>query len=157
MAKIAVYPGSFDPVTNGHVDIVDRARKLFDRVVVAVLDNTQKQKTLTVDDRVALLRASLKGRSGVEVDSFSGLLVDYLRRRGATTIIRGLRAVSDLDYEFQIASMNSRLYPKAETVFLMPDEKWVFLSSSVVREVAAMGGNVTGLVPAPVAKYLKNR
>lgn len=157
MPRIAVYPGSFDPVTNGHLDIVGRALRVFDRVIVAVLDNPVKSKSFTVEERVAMLRASLKGRSRVEVDSFSGLLVDYLRRRRAANIIRGLRAVSDLEYEFQLASMNSHLYPACETVFLMPHERYTYLSSSIVREVAAMGGDVSGLVPKPVAAFLKRK
>jgi len=157
MSKIAVYPGSFDPVTNGHVDIIGRALKIFDKVIVAVLDNPVKTKSFTVAERVGMLQESLKGKAGVEVDSFSGLLVDYLRRKKATNVIRGLRAVSDLEYEFQIASMNSHLYPDCETIFLMPDERYTYLSSSIVREVALMGGNVSGLVPAPVNKFLESK
>lgn len=157
MPKTAVYPGSFDPVTNGHIDIIGRALKIFDRVIVAVLDNPVKTKSFTVAERVAMLEESLKGKSGVEVDSFSGLLVDYLRRKKATNVIRGLRAVSDLEYEFQIASMNSHLYPDCETVFLMPDERYTYLSSSIVREVTFMGGNVSGLVPPSVSKFLKSK
>lgn len=157
MAKLAVYPGSFDPVTNGHLDIVRRALKLFDRVIVGVLDNPLKKSVFTVEERTALLGASLKGERRAEVDAFSGLLVDYMRRRGARTVIRGLRVVSDLDYEFQMASMNSRLYPAGETVFLMPDERYTYLSSSIVREVARMGGDVSGLVPRPVARALAKK
>jgi pantetheine-phosphate adenylyltransferase len=157
MAKIAVYPGSFDPVTNGHLDIVRRALKLFDRVIVAVLDNPLKKGVFTVAERKAMLAASLKGDKHAEVDAFSGLLVDYMRKRGARTVIRGLRVVSDLDYEFQMASMNSRLFPAGETVFLMPDERYTYLSSSIVREVARMGGDVGGLVPVPVVRALASK
>ena len=157
MSKIAVYPGSFDPVTNGHVDIIGRALKIFDKVIVAVLDNPVKTKSFTVAERVGMLQESLKGKAGVEVDSFSGLLVDYLRRKKATNVIRGLRAVSDLEYEFQIASMNSHLYPDCETIFLMPDERYTYLSSSIVREVALMGGDVSGLVPPAVNKFLAKK
>ena len=157
MPTIAVYPGSFDPVTNGHIDIISRARHLFDKVIVAVLDNPVKSKSFTVEERVQMLKASLAGHKGVEVDSFSGLLVDYLRRKKATNIIRGLRAVSDLEYEFQLASMNRHLFGKCETVFLMPDERYTYLSSSIVREVARMGGDVSGLVPTPVAKHLRKK
>jgi pantetheine-phosphate adenylyltransferase len=157
MGKIAVYPGSFDPVTNGHLDIVDRALNIFDRLIVAVLDNPLKNNVFSVREREDMLRASLKGRPRVEVDSFSGLLVDYMKRQGARTVIRGLRVVSDLDYEFQMASMNSRLYPRGETVFLMPDERYTYLSSSIVREVARMGGDVSGLVPPPVTRFLRKK
>lgn len=157
MPRTAVYPGTFDPVTNGHIDILNRALGVFDRVTVAVLDNPVKSKVFSVAERVRMLRESVKGRPKVEVDHFRGLLVDYMRRRGVNAVIRGLRVVSDLDYEFQIASMNRRLYPAVETVFLMPDERFTYLSSSMVREIAMMGGDVSPFVPQPVARLLKKK
>jgi len=157
MAKVAVYPGSFDPVTNGHLDIVARACKIFDRVIVAVLENPAKRYTFSKQERLGLLREALKGKKGVEVDSFSGLLVDYLRRKGVRMVIRGLRAVSDLDYEFQLASVNRRLLGDIETVFLMPAERHTYLSASIVREIALMGADVSSLVPPAVARALRAR
>ena len=157
MAKIAVYPGSFDPVTNGHLDIVDRALNIFDRLIVAVLDNPLKRNVFSVLEREEMLMASLKGRLRVEVDSFSGLLVDYMRRHGARTVIRGLRVVSDLDYEFQMASMNRRLHPEIETVFLMPADRYTYLSSSIVKEVTRMGAHVEQFIPPPVQRRLRRK
>ena len=155
--KLAVYPGSFDPVTNGHLDLVRRATGIFQKVVVAVLRNIQKDCLFTVEERVQLLRESVSGLPSVEVDSFDGLLVDYVRGRKARHILRGIRAVSDFEYEFQMALMNRRLAPDLETVFLMPREEYTYLSSRLVREVARLGGPVEGLVPPPVTKLLKER
>ena len=155
--KLAVYPGSFDPVTNGHLDLVRRATGIFQKVVVAVLRNIQKDCLFTVEERVELLRESVSGLPNVEVDAFDGLLVDYVRRKKARHILRGIRAVSDFEYEFQMALMNRRLAPDLETVFLMPREEYTYLSSRLVREVARLGGPVEGLVPPPVIRLLKER
>ena len=155
--KIAIYPGSFDPPTNGHCDIIHRATELFPRIVVAVTDNSTKNPFFSVADRLTMLKASTKHLRTVSVESFSGLLVDYAVRKKATVIIRGLRAVSDFEYEFQMALMNRRLNKKIETVFLMPDEAYTYLSSSVVREISRLGGDVHGLVPEQVRAYLRKR
>lgn len=155
--RIAIYPGSFDPVTNGHLDIVHRGRQLFDRVIVAVSKNVHKSPYFSLEERVEHLRHALKGHAGIEVDSFSGLLADYLKKRKAAAVIRGLRAVSDFEYEFQMALMNRRQNTRFETVFLMPDERYTYLSSSLVREISRLGGNVHGLVPASVELALKRQ
>lgn len=157
MNAVAVYPGSFDPVTNGHVDLVLRGTGIFRKVIVAVLRNTQKQSLFSVEERVALLKESLGGIERVEVDAFDGLLVEYARSKGARHILRGIRAVSDFEYEFQMALMNRRLAPDVETVFLMPREEYTYLSSRLVREVALLGGPLDGLVPEPVLGMLKKR
>ena len=157
MTKIAIYPGSFDPVTNGHLDLVHRATGIFDKVIVAVLQNDQKDCLFSVPERVEQLRECVEGMEKVEVDSFDGLLVDYAFERGAHHIIRGIRAVSDFEYEFQMALMNRRLSPKIETAFLMPREEYTYLSSRLVREVAHLGGNLEGLVPSTVIALLKDR
>ncbi len=151
----AVYPGSFDPLHLGHVDIVRRALEIFPRVVVAVLENTDKKPLLSVAQRVELIRQTLHGSAGVVVTSFSGLLVDFMRQSGARVALRGMRAVSDFDYEFQIALMNRRLWREAETVFLTPNEEFSYLSSRVVREIWQLGGDVSGLVPEPVRRALQ--
>jgi pantetheine-phosphate adenylyltransferase len=151
----AVYPGSFDPLHLGHVDIVRRALDIFPRVVVAVLENTDKAPLLSVPQRVELIRLTRQGYPGVEVTSFSGLLVDFLRQTGARVILRGMRAVSDFEYEFQIALMNRRLWHAAETVFLTPNEEFTYLSSRIVREIWQLGGDVSGLVPEPVRRALQ--
>ena len=153
----AVYPGSFDPLHLGHVDIVRRAVELFPRVLVAVLENTDKQTLLPVPERVVLIRDTLAGFPGVEVTSFSGLLVDFMRRVDARVILRGMRAVSDFEYEFQLALMNRRLWNPAETVFLTPNEEYSYLSSRVVKEIWTLGGDVSGLVPDPVRLALVRR
>jgi pantetheine-phosphate adenylyltransferase len=154
MARAALCPGTFDPVTNGHLDIIERAGRHFDQVVVAVLENAGKATPLfSVDERVAMLKEAVADLANVEVDSFSGLLVDYAARRGTAIVVKGLRAVSDFDYEFQMAQMNHRL-AGVETFFMTTNPKWSYLSSSLVREVARLGGDVTGLVPAVVAERL---
>lgn len=154
-ALAAVYPGSFDPLHLGHVDIVRRARGLFPRVIVAVLQNTDKAPLLPVPRRVELITRSLGGMPGVEVTAFSGLLVDFMRQSGARVILRGMRAVSDFEYEFQIALMNRRLWSEAETVFLTPNEEFTYLSSRVVKEIWQLGGDVSGLVPPLVKEALE--
>ena len=154
MARVAVYPGSFDPITNGHLDILRRARRLFDKVILVIAANSAKSHTFSTAERVRLAKACTAGLDGVAVDTFSGLLVDYLRREGSRVIIRGVRAVSDMEYEFQMASMNRAIYPEVETVFLMPDERYTYLSSSIIKEVARMGAHVSDYLPAPVTAAL---
>jgi pantetheine-phosphate adenylyltransferase len=154
---LAIYPGTFDPITNGHADILRRALSLFDRVVVALADNPRKQPLFSLRDRIRMIRQTFAGESRIEVDSFDGLLVDYVRRRGAKFVIRGLRAVADFEYEFQFAHMNRQLAPEVETIFLMTNEDNFFVSSSLVREVAQMGGNIARVVPPVVAESLKKK
>lgn len=156
MAVTALCPGTFDPVTNGHVDIIERAAKQFDRVVVAVLDNPGKQPLFGVEERVAMLKEATGGIDRVEVDSFSGLLVEYAKRMDARVIVKGLRAVTDFEYEIQMAQMNRRL-GGVETFFMTTDPTWSYLSSSLVREVARFGGDVEGLVPPVVAERLREK
>jgi pantetheine-phosphate adenylyltransferase len=152
--RIAVYPGTFDPVTNGHLDLVDRGRRHFDRLVLSILSNEEKQPMFDLEERIGFLREATARWPEVEVATFDGLLVDYARRVGASVILRGLRAVSDFEYELQMAMMNRRLAPDVETVFLMPSEAYSYVSSRLVREVARLGGEVSGLVPACVARAL---
>lgn len=153
--RIAIFPGSFDPITNGHVDLIRRALRLFDRIVVAVLQNASKQPHFTPEERVAIIREVFDGDAGVDVDAFDGLLVDYATRRGAAAIVRGLRAVSDFEYEMQMAHMNRHLSPTVETVFLMPDAAHTFLSSRLVKEVFSLGGDVAAFVPPAVERRLQ--
>jgi pantetheine-phosphate adenylyltransferase len=154
--SIAVFPGSFDPVTNGHLDLIDRTLSVFDEVIVAILLNPDKRPLFTVDERVAILREVCRKRQ-VKVDTFSGLLVDYAEKVGASSIVRGLRAISDFEYEFQMALMNRRLNPRIDTVFLMAPESYSYLSSRLVKEVFHLGGPVTGLVPPLVEKRLRQK
>ena len=155
--RLAIYPGSFDPLTNGHVDIISRGARLFDRVVVAILLNPGKQPLFSVDERVAIVREVFAGTPNVEVDTFQGLLVDYVRRRKASVIVRGLRAVADFEYELQMALMNRHLSADLETVFMMPAEQYTYVSSRLIKEIAALGGSLTGLVPASVEARLERR
>lgn len=146
--RIAVYPGSFDPLTNGHVDIIMRGARLFDRIIVAVLVNADKQAPLlTIEERLAILREVFRETPNVEAEAFEGLLVDYVKSRRASVIVRGLRGVSDFEYEMQMALMNRHLDAEVETVFMMPAEQYTYVSSRLIREVAALGGSVAGLVP----------
>src|SRR5215470_10398260 len=147
MSTLAVYPGSFDPLTNGHVDIIERGARLFDRIIVAVLVNAEKAPMFTMAERVDIARAVFDNHRNVEVDTFDGLLVDYVARRKANVIVRGLRAVSDFEYEFQMALMNRELASAIETVFMMPDKKYSYISSRLIKEVFSLGGKVHGLVP----------
>ena len=151
----AIYPGSFDPVTNGHLDLIARGARIFDRLVVAVLQNLEKDPLFAASERVQMLRQVTSEWANVEVDLFDGLLVEYVRRQNAQVILRGIRAVSDYEYELQMALMNRRLEPGVETVFMMPAERYSYLSSRLVREVAKLGGNIEGLVPAPVVERLR--
>ncbi|MDE0157216.1 MAG: pantetheine-phosphate adenylyltransferase [Gammaproteobacteria bacterium] len=157
MKLTAIYPGTFDPITNGHTDIVERAARMFDMVIVAIAGSTGKSTTFSTAERVALARESLTHVGNVEVASFSGLMTTYAKQRGAAVIVRGLRAVSDFEYEFQMASMNRQLYHQAETVFLIPDEHLNYISSSLVREIAALGGDVTRFVSAAVNAALHEK
>jgi pantetheine-phosphate adenylyltransferase len=155
--SVAVYPGSFDPITNGHVDIIGRGLAVFERVIIAVLVNAEKQPLFSTAERVRLIQQCFPGNPRVKVDTFSGLLVDYAQRVGADIIVRGLRALSDFEYEFQMALMNRRLNPGIETVFMMPAESYSYVSSRLVKEVAQLGGRVDELVPAGVAEQLRVR
>jgi pantetheine-phosphate adenylyltransferase len=156
--RLAVYPGSFDPLTNGHVDIITRGSRLFDRIVVAVLVNDQKTPLFSADERVAMIAEVFRDQPAVDVETFDGLLVDYAARRGAHAIVRGLRAVSDFEYEFQMALMNRRLAGGLETVFMMPAAEYTYISSRLVKEVFMLGGTVEGLVPPLVeARLLEKR
>ncbi len=154
METRAVYPGSFDPVTNGHIDLIQRSAALFDKVVVAILRNTDKTPLFTVEERVEMLEEAIGDLPNVSVTSFAGLLVDFVEQLGASVIIRGIRAVSDYEYELQMALMNRRLSNKVETVFMLPAESYSFLSSKLVKEIAQLGGSIRGLVPAKVEKRL---
>lgn len=155
--KVALYPGSFDPVTNGHINIIERAAQLFDEVVVAVAVNSAKKPLFTTAERVELLEKSLAHLDNIKVVAFDGLLIDYLKENDLHFVIRGLRAVSDFEYEFQIAHLNRRLGKDMDTFFMMTSEEYFYISSSVVREVASFGGNVHGMVPAPVEDALHKK
>jgi len=157
MTKIAIYPGSFDPITNGHIDIVQRTLEMFDKVIVAIANNVRKAPLFTVEQRKQHILSAVANDGRVEVDSFEGLLVEYVRKRGARTVVRGLRALADFEYEFQLAHMNRRLGSGMETMFLMTSEKDFYVSSSLVKEVAQFGGDVTGLVPPLVQKALTEK
>ena len=157
MSTLAVYPGSFDPLTNGHVDIIARGARLFDHIVVAILMNAEKAPLFTTAERVDIARVVFKDQPNVEVDTFDGLLVDYVERRHAQVIVRGLRAVSDFEFEFQMGLMNRRLGPMAETIFMMPAEQYTYISSRLIKEVFALGGRVSGLVPEIVEVRLREK
>ena len=154
---VAIYPGSFDPLTNGHVDIIQRGSRFFDRIIVAVLLNVEKAPLFSVSERVDLAKEVFRDRPNVEVDTFDGLLVEYARSRRASVIVRGLRAVSDFEYEMQMALMNRHLSPDVETIFMMPAEPYTYVSSRLVKEVVALGGSVNGLVPELVERHLRDK
>ena len=155
MQRTAIYPGTFDPITNGHADLVHRAAACFDRVLIAVAGSTAKATRFSLDERVVLAREVMREVENVAIESFDGLLVEFARKQGAQVILRGLRAVSDFEYEFQLASMNRKLAPGIETMFLTPDEGYTFISSSLVREIAALGGDVGGFVHPAVEAALQ--
>ena len=157
MITQAVYPGSFDPVTNGHIDLIQRSAALFDRVIVAILKNTDKTPLFTVEERIEMLDSSIRDLKNVSVTAFEGLLVDFVEQIGASVIVRGIRAVSDYEYELQMALMNRRLSNKVETVFMLPAESYSFLSSKLVKEIAELGGNINGFVPADVEKRVYSK
>ena len=155
MQRIAIYPGSFDPVTNGHLDILERGLKLFDKIIIAILTNPKKNFLFSLNERIEMLEESLKKFSNVEIDTFDGLTVDFAAQRNAQGILRGLRAMSDFEYEFQMALMNRRLNREVQTVFLMTGLRWIYTSSSIIKEAAQFGGSITGMVPAIVEKKIK--
>ncbi len=157
MSTLAVYPGSFDPLTNGHVDIIERGARLFDRIIVAIAVNAEKAPMFAMAERVEIAREVFRNHPNVEVDTFEGLLVNYVERRKANVIVRGLRAVSDFEYEMQMALMNRELAHTIETVFMMPAAQYSFISSRLIKEVFALGGKVHGLVPALVEKRLQEK
>lgn len=155
--KIVIYPGTFDPITNGHLSIVTRGLKIFDKLVIAILNNPGKAPLFTFDERKEMIEEALKGKPNVEFDSFDGLLVDYVVKRGAKIVLRGLRALSDFEYEFQMALMNRKLNREVQSIFLMTDYKWFYISSTIIKEAARYGGDINGLVPAIVRKKLNEK
>ena len=157
MKRNAIYPGTFDPITNGHIDIIERGLKLFDKITVAILHNPAKETLFSVEERTEMLEASLKNFSGVEIDTFAGLLVNYASKRKAHAILRGMRAVSDFEYEFQMALMNRKLNREIHTVFLMTGLRWIFTSSSIVKEAARFGGDIKDMVPPLVNQKIKEK
>jgi pantetheine-phosphate adenylyltransferase len=157
MKTTAIYPGTFDPITNGHLDLIRRALRTFDEVIIAVAPSLKKQPLFTLEERLRLIHSAVRGLKRAKVDSFNSLLVDYVRKKKGNAILRGLRAISDFEYEFQLAHMNRRLNTNIETVFMMPSEEYSYLTSSLVKEVASFGGSVTGLVPDEVEKALKDK
>ena len=157
MERIAVYPGTFDPITNGHTDLVSRAAKVFPKVIVAIAESPHKKPLFTLEERIEMSRTEMASMGNVEIVGFSNLLVEFVQQLGASVIVRGLRAVSDFEYEFQLASMNRHLAPKVETLFLTPDEEYGFISSTLVKEVARLGGNVSSFVSPAVAQAMAQR
>lgn len=155
--KVAIYPGSFDPITNGHLDVARRAATMFDRVIVAVARNAEKTPMFSVQERVALTRGAVQNVKNVTVEAFDGLLVEYARRKKALVIVRGLRAVSDFEYELQLALMNRRLEPRVETIFLAPKDEYTFISSRMVKEIAKLGGDVGAFVPPAVKRAMARK
>lgn len=157
MGKVAIYPGSFDPVTYGHIDLIQRATHIFDKVIVAVAHNLHKKPLFTIEERVSLLKESTQGIAGIEVETFEGLVIEFARRKKVNVLIRGLRMISDFEYEFQMALTNRRLAHDVETVFLMPSESYSFLSSTLLKEAAALGADISSFVPEFVERRLKDR
>ncbi len=157
MSKIAIYPGTFDPITNGHIDLIQRTIKIFDEVIVAVAPSRNKNPFFSIEERIALINDSINTLEGARAESFTDLLMDYAEENGSIAIVRGLRAISDFEYELQMALMNRRMNANIETVFMMPSQEYIFLSSTLVKEVASFGGSVAGLVPDAVEKALKRK
>jgi len=157
MRRIAIYPGSFDPITNGHIDIAERGLKLFDKIIVAILHNPLKEFLFTVEERFEMLKESFREYANIEVETFNGLLVDYAATQNSTAILRGMRAVSDFEYEFQMALMNRRLNREVQSVFLMTSFRWIFTSSSIIKEAAQFGGDIENMVPPVVNQKLKEK
>jgi pantetheine-phosphate adenylyltransferase len=155
--RIAIYPGTFDPLTNGHLSVIHRALKIFDKLIIAILVNPKKTPLFSLDERKAMLEEVLKDRSNVEIDFFDGLLVDYAVKKGSNVIIRGLRALSDFEFEFQLALMNRKLNRDVQSIFLMTDYKWFYISSTIIKEAASLGGKIDGLVPPIVCRRLKEK
>lgn len=155
--KIAVYPGTFDPITNGHLSIVNRALKIFDKLIIAILNNPQKAPLFSIEERISMIKDVLKSKSTIEVDVFDGLLVDYVIRKKSNVILRGIRALSDFEYEFQMALMNRKLKREVQSIFLMTDYKWFYISSTIIKEAASFNGDIDGLVPPIVCRKLKEK
>jgi pantetheine-phosphate adenylyltransferase len=156
-SKVVIYPGTFDPITNGHISIISRALKIFDRLVIAILNNPQKLPLFSMEERIQMIREVLKDHRHVEIDFFNGLLVDYVIQKKTNVVIRGLRALSDFEYEFQMALMNRKLNREVQSIFLMTDYKWFYTSSTIIKEAASLGGDVSGLVPPIVCRKLKEK
>lgn len=157
MKRLVIYPGSFDPFTNGHLDVVERGVELFDEIIIAILVNPKKQGLFSVEERIDLIKETFQGRPNIQAESFNGLLVEYARQKRATAILRGMRAVSDFEYEFQMAIMNRRMAREIQTIFLMTGFRWIFTSSSIIKEAAQFGGDVSDLVPDPVNRKLREK
>ena len=157
MSQIAIYPGTFDPITNGHLSIVKRALKIFDKLIIAILINPNKVSLFSREERIEMIQEAVAGQPNVEVESFDGMLVDYAVKRKAKVILRGLRALSDFEYEFQMALMNRKLNRDVQSIFLMTDYKWFYISSTIIKEAASLGGDISGLVPHNVSRMLKEK
>ena len=157
MSQIAIYPGTFDPITNGHLSIVKRALKIFDKLIIAILINPNKVSLFSREERIAMIQEAVAGQPNVEVESFDGMLVDYAVKKKAKVILRGLRALSDFEYEFQMALMNRKLNRDVQSIFLMTDYKWFYISSTIIKEAASLGGDISGLVPHNVSRMLKEK
>ena len=155
--KIAVYPGTFDPITNGHLSIVNRALKIFDKLIIAILNNPQKRPLFSLEERIQMIQEVLKSKSNLEVDSFDGLLVDYVIKKKSHVVLRGIRALSDFEFEFQMALMNRKLNRDVQSIFLMTDYKWFYISSTIIKEAASFNGDISGLVPPIVCQKLKEK
>jgi pantetheine-phosphate adenylyltransferase len=155
--KIAIYPGTFDPLTNGHLSILNRALKIFDKLIIAILINPKKTPLFSLDERKSMIEEILGDKPNIEIDSFDGLLVDYAVQKGSNVVLRGLRALSDFEYEFQLALMNRKLNRDVQSIFLMTDYKWFYISSTIIKEAASLGGDISGLAPAIVCKKLKEK
>ena len=155
--RTAVYPGTFDPITNGHLSIVNRALKIFDKLIIAIFNNPQKEPLFSIEERIAMIKDVLRSKSNIEVDVFDGLLVDYVLKKKSNVILRGIRALSDFEYEFQMALMNRKLNRDVQSIFLMTDYKWFYISSTIIKEAASFNGDISGLVPPSVCEKLKEK